>query len=146
MSEKASGLQSALDKLNTYCDKWDLDINVEKTKIMIFNKSGRMLKQHKFLINNTHISATDTYKYLGTIFKPSGSFTATVKHLSNKAKKKAIFSVYNIFPKNRLALIENLKIFDACIKPILLYNSEVWGPEIILHDRKRIEKYYMTNF
>ena len=142
MSEKASGLQSALDKLNTYCDKWDLDINVEKTKIMIFNKSGRMLKQHKFLI---HISATDTYKYLGTIFKPSGSFSATVKHLSNKAKK-AIFSVYNIFPKNRLALIENLKLFDACIKPILLYNSEVWGPEIILHDRKRIEKYYMTNF
>ena len=62
MSEKASGLQSALDKLNTYCDKWDLDINVEKTKIMIFNKSGRgMLKQHKFLINNTQISAaTDT--------------------------------------------------------------------------------------
>ena len=55
MSEKASRLQSALDKLNTYCDKWDLDINVEKTKIMIFNKSGRMLKQQKFLINNTHI-------------------------------------------------------------------------------------------
>ena len=44
MSEKASGLQSALDKLNTYCDKWDLDINVEKTKIMIFNKSGRIAK------------------------------------------------------------------------------------------------------
>ena len=81
-------MQSALDKLNTYCDKWNLDINVEKTKIMIFNKSGRMLKQHKFLINNTHISATDTYKYLGTIFKPSGSFSATVKHLSNKATKQ----------------------------------------------------------
>ena len=29
MSEKASGLQSALDKLNTYCDKRDLDINVD---------------------------------------------------------------------------------------------------------------------
>ena len=65
-----------------------------------------MIKQHKFLIVNTHISATDTYKYLGTIFKPSGSFSATVKHLSNKAKK-AIFIVYNIFPKNRLTLIEN---------------------------------------
>ena len=37
ISEKASGLQSALDKINTYCDKWDLDINVEKTKKMIIN-------------------------------------------------------------------------------------------------------------
>ena len=47
-----------------------------------------IMYEHKFLINNTHISATDTYKYLGTILKPSGSFSATVKHLSNKAKER----------------------------------------------------------
>ena len=145
MSEKACGLQEALKKLNTYCQKWNLEINVEKTKIMIFNKSGKLMKKHKFTINNTQIDITDSYKYLGTIFKPSGTFTAAVKHLTNKAKK-AIFSIRNIFPQNRLSLIQNLKIFDACIKPILMYNSEVWGPEIIFHDKKRIEKNYMTNF
>ena len=145
MSETANGLQSALNKLTGYCAKWDLDINIEKTKVMIFNKSGRIIKKYKFLIKDTQIGITDTYKYLGTIFKPSGTFSAAVKHLVNKAKK-AIFSINNIFPQNRLSLTENLKMFDACIKPILLYNSEVWGLEKILHDRKRIEKYYMANF
>ena len=139
VSEEACGLQSALNNLYTYCNKWDLEINTEKTKIMTFNKTGKTIKKFIFSINNTRLENTDSYKYLGIIFKPSGVFTAAVKHLISKAKK-ATFSIRNIFPQNRLSFIQNIKLFDACIKPILLYNSEVWGPEIILHDRKSLDK------
>ena len=106
---------------------------------MTFNKTGKTIKKYIFSINNTRLENTDSYKYLGIIFKPSGVFTAAVKHLISKAKK-ATFSIRNIFPQNRLSFIQNIKLFDACIKPILLYNSEVWGPEIILHDRKSLDK------
>ena len=143
LSESASGLQLALDKLNVYCRIWNLEVNIDKTKIMIFNKAGKMFTKYSFVINDVQIKNVDEYKYLGTIFKPSGIFTAAAKHLNAKAKK-ALFSIRNIFPKNKIALVQNLKIFDSCIKPILLYNSEVWGPDMLIHDRKRLEKCYFS--
>jgi hypothetical protein len=44
LSESAKGLQKSLDILKTYCDKWNLKVNIGKTKVIVFNKSGRILK------------------------------------------------------------------------------------------------------
>ena len=33
------GLQKALDCLNTYCEKWDLEVNTEKSKCMVISRS-----------------------------------------------------------------------------------------------------------
>jgi hypothetical protein len=39
ISESAHGLQNCLNKLSDYCETWNLCINIDKTKVMIFNKS-----------------------------------------------------------------------------------------------------------
>lgn len=44
MSDSATGLQCALDKLLEYCHRWKLTVNLSKTKIMIFNKGGKKVK------------------------------------------------------------------------------------------------------
>jgi hypothetical protein len=41
---------------------------------MIFNKSGRKLKGFSFMYAQQSIGQASVYKYLGIIFKPSGSF------------------------------------------------------------------------
>ena len=35
VSETSSGLQNCLDRLQEYCDKWRLTINIKKTKTMV---------------------------------------------------------------------------------------------------------------
>ena len=42
LSESPNGLQLCLNKLDIYCNKWNLEVNISKTKIMVFNKSGRI--------------------------------------------------------------------------------------------------------
>ena len=37
-SKSKTGLQNMLDKLNVYCKRWNLKVNVDKTKVMIFEK------------------------------------------------------------------------------------------------------------
>ena len=59
-SETAEGLQHALDKLEAYSKKWLLKINCEKTKIMIFNKSGKLLND-KFLLGNELLENNNSY-------------------------------------------------------------------------------------
>ena len=39
LSETPSGFQNCLDKLSIYCDKWGLEINVKKSKVLIFNNT-----------------------------------------------------------------------------------------------------------
>jgi hypothetical protein len=48
-----------LDILKTYCDKWNLKVNIGKTKVIVFNKSGRILKGFHFLYDDEPISLTN---------------------------------------------------------------------------------------
>ena len=40
LSESEADLQRCLDKLSQYCKLWCLNVNNEKSKVMIFNKAG----------------------------------------------------------------------------------------------------------
>ena len=51
LSSSAQGLQQKLNRLNEYCKDWCLNINTDKTKVLIFNKAGRHITQH-FLFND----------------------------------------------------------------------------------------------
>lgn len=125
LSYKECDLQHSLGALEEYCQKWKLQINVQKTKIMSFNK--RNDSKFKYKIYNTEIEKVKQFCYLGVIFTPSGKVTATVKRLANKASKayymyRNFFNHYNGTKVNVL-----LKLFDSLCSPILLYCSEVWG-------------------
>ena len=41
-SDSPEGLQKSLDILFEYCNKWKLTANIDKSKVMIFIKGGRM--------------------------------------------------------------------------------------------------------
>ena len=40
LSDTPEGLQRQIDKLSKYCDDWRLNINLKKTKMMIFNRGN----------------------------------------------------------------------------------------------------------
>ena len=68
-------LQHMLDKLYEYSCVWDLKVNTEKTKIMIFEK-GRKTTADIFY-NNTLLEVVDNFKYLGAMFYKNGSWNRT---------------------------------------------------------------------
>ena len=39
-SDSVDGLQSSLNNLESYCRRWDLKVNVDKTKVVVFRKGG----------------------------------------------------------------------------------------------------------
>ena len=67
LSESALGLQEKLKKLEAYCADWGLNVNIDKTKVMIFNKAGRVFKSN-FVFQNATIECVSTYRYLGFTF------------------------------------------------------------------------------
>ena len=125
MSTSAEGLQQRISILEKYCSDWCMKVNIKKTKIMIFNKAGRKI-QFKFTFQNSIIECVSSYKYLGTYFSTSGSFTFGRTELYNKALK-AFYKLKKDFLNLMPGIKTSVHLFDHTLKPILLYNSEVWG-------------------
>ena len=73
LSDSSTELQILLNKFANYCHNWKLQINTEKTKILIFSK-GRVPQNLKFFIDKDEIEIVKEFKYLGIFFARSGSF------------------------------------------------------------------------
>ena len=81
ISNSAEGLQRAMNKLGNFCQVWNLTVNISKTKVIVFNKSGRILKGFAFNFQQTNVEVVQEYKYLGIVFRASGVFSNAVKYL-----------------------------------------------------------------
>ena len=125
-SETKDGLDKLLKILEDYCKGNHLLINTKKTKCMIFNKTGRMMRS-PFYLNGVKLEMVRQYKYLGFVITPSGEISTGLHDLRDRAFK-AFMKV-----KNDLGLSFNqdipiiLHLIDSLVKPILLYASDFWG-------------------
>jgi len=77
LAESRLDLQNGLHAMSDYCKIWDLQVNEDKTKILIFSS-------HKSNKNNVNFSYNGRelkdFSYLGVLFYLNGKF--------DKAKKK----------------------------------------------------------
>ena len=122
-----NGLQEKLDILEKYCRQWDLELNLKKTKVMIFNKQGSVIRKFKFYYGSKEIDTTNQYTYLGFTFIPSGKKHVGIENLLKKGKK-AWFSIQKMLNKSKEKTIATyLKLIDSLVKPIILYACECWG-------------------
>ena len=92
---------------------------------MIFGR-GKQPAGLKFVYNGTELEIINHFKYLGVLFSKTGSFTAHVKSLYEKARK-AMYGVISKCRNHNLSIDCQLDLFDKVVKPVLLYGCEVWG-------------------
>ena len=81
-SESQKGLQTALNKLDNYCFKWQLTVNIKKTKIMVFQRNNSPFSE--FFYKNQPLTVTHEYNFLGNIIDNKGNFKRSIQELSKK--------------------------------------------------------------
>ena len=123
-----SSLQKLIDELESFCDQWGLEVNLKKTAVMVFNRSGRLLKDsHGFVYKGIPIPSARNYCYLGIKFNLNGGLIAAQQNLRVKGLK-AYFSLKNTIDITSISKKALLKLFDALVVPILSYGSNIWLP------------------
>ena len=126
LSQTKTGLQNKLNRLYDYCSVWGLQINRDKTKVIIFTHTDPKLKLF-FKCGDDKIETTDSYKYLGIIFHKSESFTNAQDHLAKQANRAA--QVLRRTCRNENIRVDAItQLLDSLVLPILTYGSEVWDP------------------
>ena len=125
LSETENDLTKSLERLSNYAKKWKLKISAKKTKIIVFNKAGKIINV-KIRMDDIIIQSCSEYTYLGTIFTPGNSFKKAQIELYKKACR-AFFgfsSAVNVQAGAQVSTVR--KLFNSLVCPILLYNSEIW--------------------
>lgn len=118
--------QHSLSMFHEYSKLWRLDINYDKTKILIFGT--RNDDRFDFRIGENKISICKEFKYLGVVFTKNRSFAKAIKHNYDQAKK-AMHLLYKRIRHLNLPIDLQLQLFDHTILPIALYGCEVWAFE-----------------
>ena len=85
ISDNAETLQQNINYFLLYCREWRLNINLRKTKIMIFGL--RKTTRYRFYLDKGEIDIVDSFKDLGAIFSKTRSFCTASKHVLGQARK-----------------------------------------------------------
>lgn len=93
LSPTATGLQHMINRLENYCETWNLRVNLSKSKIMVFRRGGRLGSGSKWWYKGKEIEIVNSYKYLGVNFTSTLSWELHFKEKSS-ASKFAVNSIW----------------------------------------------------
>ena len=125
LSETKEGLQRKLDSLAEYSKLNKLTVNTKKTQCMIFNKTGRLLRNHKFTYNNTTLECVREYKYLGFIVTPSGEIGTGLKDLRDRAMRALAKLRKSLGTYFRHDISNTIHLYTYIVRPILLWTQSL---------------------
>lgn len=121
LSTKHQDMQNMIDKMVTESGKLGLKINTKKTKSMRVNVNNAT----PFVINNEDMENVEIFEYLGSKLEPNGGTQTDVSSRIQKANG-AFASLNRVWTATTITRQTKIKIFNACVKTVLLYGSESW--------------------
>ena len=89
LSESKEGMQQLLNIFELYFDLWKLDVNINRTKGMVFSKKKNL--NYSFILQDKQLAVVEKYSYLGIIFKYNGTFFDAKKKLVDQAQRSLYF-------------------------------------------------------
>ena len=131
-SDTIVGLQNQINILSEQAMRLGMKVNLDKTKVMVFRKGGFLSKDEKWFYRNIPLEVVNSYVYLGVNVTTKLSFVSSTNSLVTKSKKALYQIMYSLKSINCHDFDVFIKLFDAKVKPILLYASEVWGMKDII--------------
>lgn len=120
-------LQKKINALLEYCSLNLLNVNIEKTKVVVFRKGGKLSKFDKFFYDDKKLEVTKKYTYLGVVFSSSGLFREHMEYALSKAKI-ALANIKSIMVNARMETWESrMVLYNSILKVTLLYAAEIWA-------------------
>lgn len=119
----------ALSKLNVWSRINSLQINVAKTKAVLFRPKSKLVNITKHIvINSTRIEIVNAFKLLGVTFSENMSWDDHINYVTSKLSQ-----IVGILNRNRYVLPTNVKllIYNSLFYSHLIYGHLVWGKTTI---------------
>ena len=119
MAESEEELKSLLMKVKEESEKVDLNLNIQKTKIMVF---GHFTSSQ---IDRETIESVTDFIFLGSQITLDGDCSHEIKrHLL--LRRKALTNLDSILKSRDITLSTNVCLVKAMVFPVVMYGCESW--------------------
>ena len=116
------GLQRQIDALNSTAKKYDMKINVKKTKTMVVSKKGGA--SVNILIDGERVEQVQKFKYLGAMMSEDGRSAGDVKARIGMAK--TVFREKRELLTRRFSKSIRKRMVKTLVWPVAMYGCETW--------------------
>ncbi|XP_076106386.1 uncharacterized protein LOC143075036 isoform X1 [Mytilus galloprovincialis] len=120
-------MQNMLDTLHSWSEKWQLKMNIDKTKIMHCRKASMKPTDKTFNIGHQTIDLCKSYRYLGFEICETVEFTKGVKLLHEASGRALGAMISKHFSIKGLSFSVYEKLYYNTVVPVADYASEIWG-------------------
>ncbi len=129
LAESQAELQSLIDLMNNWCNKYRFKINPSKSNVVHFRNPPKQRTNHVFKLynNGPELECVENYKYLGSFLDEYLTFNKATEVLSTAANR-ALGGMINKFKSMReMSYRTYSKLYDSMVCPVMDYGSAVWG-------------------
>lgn len=121
------GLKMKIKFLTKYFDEHGLKVHLDKTKVVVFRRGGRIEKELKFNYKGESIGISNQYTYLGVQFSSSTLFRKAALQFKDKGLR-AVGATLKVLISSRLEKFKQRKnLFNALASSVVLYASHLWA-------------------
>ena len=129
VSESVVGLQRLLNRLEEWCDCWCMQVNISKSKVVVFKKNTKLAANEQWYYGDSQLEVVREFKYLGICLSYDGKWTKHIDRVVSSVKGMVVQLSRLAYKCPYLPTSLLLRIQDAVMKPALLYGAEIWGLE-----------------
>jgi len=124
LAESELELGVLVAKVKEFCDEWQLEVNVGKTKVLVVSKDG--MEEAKVMYGHSELECVKKFSYLGIMFSSDGRWKKEVERRV-QAGRAALSSVsrHVVWNKNISMKVKKV-VFEAMVKSKMMYGGEVW--------------------
>jgi len=122
VSDEEVELQTIITRVTEVCEQYGMEVNIKKTKTMVFCKTGR--DGCKITINGAALEQVSQYKYLGSWMTENGRCELDIK--TRIAMAKDTFWKHKELLKGNINLQVKKRILCCYVFPVAKYSCESW--------------------
>ena len=123
-AENEPELSVLVAKVKEFCYEWRLEVNVEKTKVMVVSKDG--VEKAKVRYGQSEMECVEKFSYLGTIFSSDGKWKREVERRVQVGRAALSSVSRNVVWNKNISVKVKKVVFDSMVKAKLMYGGEVW--------------------
>jgi hypothetical protein len=154
MCNSADDLEKFIKTFEKVTQKFGLTMSVKKTCIMTLKQlkedpTRRVIKDKEvdmpdidIVIRNQKVDIVESFAYLGCFVSRDQSPEKEIE--TRVAKASTAFNMLRnaVWYRKTISIEAKLRIFRACVIPVLLYGSEVWS--LTVTQERRLNTFYMA--
>lgn len=127
-------LQSAVDEISSWLQKWKIKINPDKSQPVLFSR--RVTNTNKKIeVQDKALEWKETAKYLGVRFDKRLTWACHIQQVIDKMEMKFHMLSPFLYRRSKMNLNNKILLYKQIIRPTALYGSAVWGSAALSHLR-----------